>query len=530
MPGSVFVVLTAVLASLLEIIDTSIVAVAVPRMQGNLGVSLDEITWVSTGYIISNAVVLPIASWLSGRIGRRPYFIGCIGLFTLASMACGIAPNFIFLVAARIIQGAAGGALLPTSQTLIQEQFPGEKSGMGSAIYGMSVMVGPALGPTLGGYLTDNYSWRSIFYINLPLGILAGTLAYLFIAAPGKGASEKQKQQEKKAKKTKVDWIGFGLLLAGVGCLQYVLERGQQDDWFHSSAILAATTIAGLSLPLLFMYEFRKDNPILDVRLFKNSAIRSGTLLMGGMGMVLYALVFVLPIYTDRQIGMDATHTGYQYIPGSLATMLMMPIIGMLLTRVNPKAIILTGGAFTVVCLLMFSDFTAASGDRDIFWALMFRGIGLGCLFVPINSVVLSQFSGEQLGQAAGLLNLFRQIGGSIGIAGMTTYLDRFGSQLRNDLRTHVSWGNPAAVKAMKATQDSLATKFQMLQGIPPATSGFTQNAAKGLSDLQSRMERQIFQLSFNRLMILVLVVYLFTLLPLFTMKLSKKVTASSAH
>jgi DHA2 family multidrug resistance protein len=284
MRASVFIVITAVLASLLEIIDTSIVAVAVPRMQGNLGVSLDEITWVSTGYIISNAVVLPIASWLSSRIGRRPYFIGCISLFTLASIACGLAPNFGFLVAARIVQGAAGGALLPTSQTLIQEQFPGEKSGIGSAIYGMSVMVGPALGPTLGGYLTDNYSWRSIFYINVPLGILAAVLAYLFIEAPASEAaavrSERPSENEKEKikKKNSVDWIGFGLLVAGVGCLQFVLERGQQDDWFSSNLILSAATIAGIGLPLFFLYEYRKDKPIVDVRLFKDSAIRSGTM------------------------------------------------------------------------------------------------------------------------------------------------------------------------------------------------------------------------------------------------------------
>jgi DHA2 family multidrug resistance protein len=527
MPGSVFIVVTAVLASLLEIIDTSIVAVAIPRMQGNLGVSLDAITWVSTGYIISNAVVLPIASWLSEKIGRRPYFISCISLFTLASIACGLAPNFGFLVFARIIQGAAGGALLPTSQTLIQEQFPGEKSGIGSAIYGMSVMVGPALGPTLGGYLTDNYSWRSIFYINLPLGILTAVLAYLFIAAPSKSPEEKTKQE--KAKKSDIDWIGFALLVFGIGCLQFVLERGQKDDWFQSNMILSATTIAGLSLPLLFVYEWRKEKPIVDVKLFKDSAIRSGTFLMAAMGMVLYSLVFVLPVYTDRQLGMDATHTGYQYIPGSLATMLMMPVIGILLTRINPKLIIGVGGVLIMICLILFSDFTSAAGYKDIFWALMFRGIGLGCLFVPINAVVLSQFQGEQLGQAAGLLNLFRQIGGSVGIAGISTFLDRFGSQIRNDLRPYAGLGNPAALQALKQATASAGAKLPIWQGMRPAVSNFSQNASIGLANLQGRVEKQVFQLSFNRLMVLVLVVYAFTFIPLFTMNLRKKVTGSAS-
>jgi MFS transporter, DHA2 family, multidrug resistance protein len=537
MPSTFFIVLTAVLASLLEIIDTSIVAVAVPRMQGNLGVSLDEITWVSTGYIISNAVVLPIASWLAEKIGRRPYFIGCISLFTVASIACGLAPGFGFLVTARIVQGAAGGALLPTSQTLIQEQFPGKKSGIGSAIYGMSVMVGPALGPTLGGYLTDNYSWRSIFYINLPLGILTAILAYLFIQAPTAAPKENttenspQKKNEEVAKKNPMDWIGFLLLIAGIGCLQFVLERGQQDDWFNSKLILSAATVAGLSLPLFFMYEYRKKHPIVDVRLFNDSSIRSGTLLMAAMGMVLYALVFIIPVYTDRQLGMDATHTGYQYIPGSLATMLMMPVIGLLLTRINPKFIIATGGTFIIICLMLLSNFTSASGYRDIFWALMFRGIGLGCLFVPINSVVLSQFQGEQLGQAAGLLNLSRQIGGSIGIAGMSTFLDRYGSQLRNDLRPYAGLGNPVAMQALRQGQASTTTKLPVWQGISPAASNIAQSAATGLASIQGRVEKQVFQLSFNRLMILVLIVYSFTLIPLITMKLRKKVTrAASAH
>jgi DHA2 family multidrug resistance protein len=252
---------------------------------------------------------------------------------------------------------------------------------------------------------------------------------------------------------------------------------------------------------------------------------------MGSLGMVLYALVFLLPVYTDRQMGMDATHTGYLYIPGSLATMVMMPIVGLLLTRINPKLIIATGGILVLICLMLFSEFTSGTSDRQIFWALMFRGVGLGCLFVPINAVVLSQFKGEQLGQAAGLLNLFRQLGGSVGIAGISTFLDRFGSQLRNDLRAYVGLGNPAAMQALKKAQSTVASNFTLWQGLTPASNGLTQSAVSGLSTLQLRMEKQIFQLSFNRLMILVLVIYTVTFIPLFTMKLRKKITgAASIH
>jgi MFS transporter, DHA2 family, multidrug resistance protein len=541
--AGVFIIITAVLASLLEIVDTSIVAVAIPRMQGNLGVTLDEITWVSTGYIISNAVVLPIASWLGARIGRRVYFVGCILLFTLTSMLCGLAPSFGFLVAGRVVQGAAGGALLPTSQTMIQEQFPGERSGIGSAIYGMSVMIGPALGPTLGGYLTDNYSWRSIFYINLPVGLIAAAMAYFFIPGPeqperpeSKDESVKKPEGVNETKETKLgkrrmDWVGFVLLILGIGGLQFVLERGQQDNWFASNRILIATAVTGFALPLFYLYEYRHSAPIVDVKLFSESSIRSGMMLMAAMGMVLYALVFLLPVYTDRQLGMDATHTGLLYIPGSLATMLMMPFVGHFMVKFGPKTFIGAGAVMITICLWMFSGFTSATGANDIFWPLLWRGLGLGCLFVPINAAVLSQFEGEKLGQAAGLLNLSRQIGGSFGIAGISTFLDRYGAQLRNDLRPVMALSNPAAVEALRSTQESLGSRFSIWRGISPAAIEFQHKAGSALGSLQNRLERQVFQLSFNRLMILVLAIYVFSLIPLFRMKLKKKVTGSvSAH
>jgi DHA2 family multidrug resistance protein len=519
--SSIFIVITAVLGSLLEIIDTSIVAVAQPRMQGNLGVTLDEISWVSTGYIISNAVVLPIASWLANRIGRRTYFVGCITIFTITSMLCGLAPNFGFLIAARVIQGAAGGALLPTSQTLIQEQFPGKKAGVGSAIYGMSVMIGPALGPTLGGYLTDNYSWRSIFYINLPIGILAAVMALIFIP------SEKKDQKKEKGK---ADWVGFLLLIAGIGCLQFVLERGQQDDWFNSNLILAASFVMAISLPLFYVYEYRQKKPIVDVKLFAESPIRSGTMLMAAVGLVLYSLVFIVPVFTDRQLGMDATHTGYLYIPGSIATMLVMPLVGKFLQKLGVKFFVSVGGILICGCLWMFSNFTSIVGTSDLFWPLLLRGIGLGFLFVPINAAVLSQYEGEQLGQAAGLLNLFRQIGGSVGIAGMSTFLDRYSAQYKNNLRAHVNYGNPAAVESIEKTTQSLNSKLNLWHGLSPGSIGLQKAQTAGIGAIEGRMESQIFQLAFNRLMLLVLAIYVLSIFPLWRMKLRKKVGAVQAH
>jgi DHA2 family multidrug resistance protein len=519
--SSIFIVVTAVLGSLLEIIDTSIVAVAQPRMQGNLGVTLDEISWVSTGYIISNAVVLPIASWLSNRIGRRTYFVGCITIFTITSMICGLAPNFAVLIAARVVQGAAGGALLPTSQTLIQEQFPGKKAGVGSAIYGMSVMIGPALGPTLGGYLTDNYSWRSIFYINLPIGILAAIMALIFIPA---------EKKDKKAEKGPADWLGFFLLIAGIGCLQFVLERGQQDDWFNSNLILGASFVMAISLPLFYVYEYRRKKPIVDVKLFADAPIRSGTMLMAATGLVLYSLVFIIPVFMDRQVGMDATHTGYLYIPGSIATMLVMPIVGKFLQKLGVKFFVSVGGILICGCLWLLSSFSVGIGAPQLFWPLMLRGMGLGCLFVPINAAVLSQYEGEQLGQAAGLLNLFRQIGGSFGIAGMSTFLDRYSAQYRNNLRAQVNYSNPVAVDSVQKATHSLLGKLSLWHGLSPGTIGLQKAATAGIGSLQGRMETQVFQLAFNRLMMLVFSVYLLSIFPLWRMKLRKKVGAVQAH
>jgi DHA2 family multidrug resistance protein len=509
--ASFIVVMTAVMASLLEIIDTSIVNVAIPHMQGNLGVTIQEITWVSTGYIISNAVVLPIAAWLAAKIGRKKYYTGCILIFTLTSVLCGIAPNFYFLVFARVLQGIAGGALLPTSQSIIQEQFPGEKSGIGSAIYGVSVMVGPAIGPTLGGYLTDHYDWRAIFFINLPIGLIATALSYFYIDNLHTHQAEEEKSE-------RIDWMGFTLLIIGIGGLQYALERGQAEDWFSSMAILAAAVLAGLAIPIFYAWEYHQKHPIVDVRLFRESSVRGGSLLMALTGMILYAVIFLVPIYTDIALGMDATHTGYLYIPGSLATMATMPFVGRYLAKYGPKPFIAFGVLMVLISLHQLSSFTPQAGAGDIVRSFIVRGIGLGCIFVPINAMVLGQFKGEQLGQVAGLLNLSRQIGGSIGIAAMSTYLDRFSAQYRNDLRAHVTTASTTAFRHLHQAQGAL-------DGALGSATGLDAGSLGGLKNLMGQMEQQVFQLSFNRLMFILLVAYAISYIPLFTLKMKQKVT-----
>ncbi len=505
---SKFIILTAVLASLLEIVDTSIVNVAIPTMMGNLGATLEDISWVVTGYIIANAVVLPLSGWLGTRIGRRKYYVGCIGIFTFASVLCGIAPNLFTLTIFRILQGFAGGALLPTSQTLIQEQFPRERAGMGSAIYGMSIMIGPTLGPTLGGFLTDNYGWRSIFNINLPLGLIAIFMAMLYVEEPAHAQNKKV---------TPIDGIGLALLVVGIGSLQYVLERGQADDWFDSGAIRLCSLIAALAVPGFIWWELRVPHPIVNLRLFKDSVVRNGTLLMMSLGVMLFGLVFILPIFVGTTLHYDATQTGMLFIPGALVTAAFMPFVGAMLRKTDPKYLILFGICVVEFCLLLMTQFSSLSGERELFWALIVRGLGMAFLFVPINTVVLGQFRGEALGQVAGLMNLFRQLGGSIGIALIATLLERRNQQNYLDIVSHVSLLNPNTTLALAQSQRGMATQLE-------SAVGFASPTTAGLRALAYRVQSQVFMMSFGQMMWTLLLIFALALIPLYLLQVTQKI------
>ncbi len=514
-PQAKLIMGTAVLASLLEIIDSSIVNVAIPSMMGNLGATLEDISWVVTGYIIANAIVLPIASWLGSQIGRRKYYISAILVFTATSVACGLAPNLSTLIAFRILQGLAGGALLPTSQALLQEQFPRELAGTASAIYGMSVMIGPTLGPTLGGYLTDHFGWRSIFNINLPLGLLAAVLAYSYVTnhspkltptGPVHDMSDDDEKNSTPKKASKIDGVGLGLLAAGIGCLQFVLERGQADYWFESKAIIACTIIATVSLPAFVWWELTVAEPVINLRLFKNSVVRIGTFLMSMLGFMLYGVVFVLPIFMTRVLHFDATQTGMMFIPGAMVTALSMPFIGKALVKTDPRFLILAGILVIDCMLMMMTHFSSMTGHQQVFWSLIVRGIGMGFLFVPINAVVLGQFRGAELGQVAGLMNLLRQMGGSIGIALIATLLERGTHQNAYDLASHVSVLNPG-------TQLSLSQMgVKNLSAIPERVRGL----------LSLRLDQQVYLMSFTQMIWYILLIFTLALIPLYFLKRPK--------
>jgi MFS transporter, DHA2 family, multidrug resistance protein len=509
-PRIVLIVITAAIASLLEIIDSSIVNVAIPTMMGNIGATLDEISWVTTGYMIANSIVLPIAAWLGSRLGRKKYFTGAILLFTAASFACGVAPSLGLLIFFRVLQGMAGGALLPTSQTLIQESFPPEKRGIAMAIFGISVMVGPALGPTLGGYLTDNFGWRSIFNVNVPIGLLAAVLAWTNV---------ENVSYESDKNKSGVDWFGLLFLCIGVGCFQYILERGETEGWWDSNYIRTSAVFAVTGIIAFIYWELKIPNPIMNLRLFKKNVLRSGTMLMLSLGIMLYALTFAIPVFVARVMpNMTAAQTGMLFMPGSLVTAVFMLPVGILASKVNPKLLVFIGIAMGELSVLSMAHFTADAGANDILLPLIIRGAAMAFLFIPINQMVLGEFSGAELGQVSGMQNFFRQIGGSIGIASLDTLITRFSAQHFNDLLYDVNALNAPAYKAYSQGVGSAHAGMSSSIGLWSPTT----LAAK---TLYGRVGQQVFVMSFEQLCWVISVIVALGLIPLFLIKPTKKNT-----
>ena len=436
----VIITVTAVLCALLEIVDTTIVNVALNNMRGSLGASLTDVAWVITAYAIANVIVIPMTSWLSQQFGRRNYFAASIIIFTVASFMCGNAENIWELVAFRFIQGLGGGALLVTAQTIITESYPIEKRGMAQAIYGMGVIVGPTLGPPLGGYIVDHFSWPYIFYINVPIGVIATLLTLSFVRSPKYG---------EKLKANQVDWIGIVLLSAFIGSLQYVLEHGQQDDWFNDSTI---TALSVLSLFGLFFFIWRQLTykfPIVNLKVLKDSNLRVGVVMSFIMGFGLYGSTFIIPIYTQSVLGWTATDAGLLLVPSSITVAIMMPMIGRLIQKGVPQTYLVALGflAFFIFTFWMHNIMTPDTGEEHMFWPLIVRGLGLGLLFVPITTLSLSALKGKSIGEGAAFTGMMRQLGGSFGIAIITTFLARFGQEHRVNL---IAYLDPTRVEVQE--------------------------------------------------------------------------------
>ncbi len=453
------ITVTAILCALLEIVDSTIVNVALNEMKGNLGATLSEVGWVITAYAIGNVIVVPMTSWLSQQFGRRNYFAASIIIFTIFSFLCGNATNIWELVFFRLMQGIGGGALLVTSQTIITESYPIEKRSMAQAIYGLGVIIGPTLGPPLGGYLVDNYSWPYIFYINIPLGIAAAIMTLQFVRSPK--FSEKRKASE-------VDWLGILLLAITVGSLQFILERGHEEDWFESSVIIYSTIAAVFGFILFLWRELSYKYPIVELRVLKNGNLRIGTIMSFILGFGLYGSTFIVPLYTQSILGWTALQSGALMIPAALTTAVMMPFIGRMLTRGVKQQLLVSLGLFIffIYSFWGYKILGPSTGKDDFFWMLIVRGAGLGLLFIPITSLALSTLRGQQIGQGAAFTGMMRQLGGSFGIAAITTFIANQTTKHSSNLAMHLDASSFDVQQRIIALKSSFIAK------------GFTPDAA----------------------------------------------------
>jgi MFS transporter, DHA2 family, multidrug resistance protein len=439
------------MAAFMEVLDTSIANVALPYMAGNLGASNDESTWILTSYLVSNAIVLPISGWFAAVVGRKRFFMMCLVIFTISSLLCGIAPSLGAIILFRVVQGAGGGGLQPMAQAILADTFPPQQRGVAFALYGITTIIAPTIGPTLGGWITDNYTWRWIFFINLPVGVLALFLVYRLIEDPPW------------AKRTagagvKIDYIGVALLTLGVGALQIMLDKGQEEDWFGSHFILTLAVVAGVGLVTLVIWEWFHKDPIIEVRLFKNLNFLGANAMMFVLGIMLFSSLVMMPLFLQTLLGYTAESAGLVLSGGSLLLLFSMPVVGVLASKVQARYLI----AFGWLALSLSMYYTTQHLDLQIsfFAASMLRVvqvIGLGFLFVPINLASYVGMPAEKSNSIAGLVNFMRNIGSSIGTSMVTTLIARRAQFHQTYLAAHATRGHATFVRAATALAARLA-------------------------------------------------------------------------
>ncbi len=410
------IALTASLGAILEVIDTSIVNVALTDIQATLGATVSEVGWVVTGYAIANVILIPLSAWLGDVFGKKTYFVFSMAGFTVASVLCGFAINLPMLVVARILQGLFGGGLLAKAQAILFETFPPAEQGMAQSVFGVGVIAGPAIGPTLGGYLTDTLGWRWIFFINLPIGIAAVVMAIAFLQ-PDR-ARQKQTQQP-------IDWWGIGLLALAVGSLQAFLEEGERDDWFESSFITTLAVVGTIGLALFIWRELNTKAPAVDLRVLRHHSLAAGSLYSGILGMGLYGALFAVPLFAQGVLGFSATQTGWLLAPGALASAIIMVLLGKISSKVDARFLIGTGAVGTGLVMFQLAQITPQSGTDDLFLPLVWRGATTVLMFLPLSLASLGSLPKQDVSAGSGFYNLSRQLGGSIGIAILTTLLDQ---------------------------------------------------------------------------------------------------------
>jgi MFS transporter, DHA2 family, multidrug resistance protein len=415
------IAVTVTLATFMEVLDTSIANVALPHISGSLSASADESTWVLTSYLVSNAIILPLSGWLSSLIGRKRFYMSCVALFTVSSFLCGLAPSLGVLVLFRILQGVGGGGLQPSEQAILNDTFSIEKRGMAFAVYGIAVVVAPTIGPWLGGWITDNFSWRWIFYINVPVGIISLILTSLIVSDP----PYMQRAKAKIKDSFRIDYIGIGLISLGLGSMQIILDKGEREDWLSSGFIQVFFVLMIVGIIAGIFWELREKHPVVDLRMLKDRNFAVATLAMFFLGFVLYASTVLIPQFLQEMMGYTAELAGLALSPGGAVIMFMMPVVGILVSRVNTKYLIAFGCTISALSLFVMASWNLQIDYRHAVLARMMQSFGLAFLFIPINVSAFSFVPKEKTNMGTGIINLARNIGASVGIATVTTLLQR---------------------------------------------------------------------------------------------------------
>jgi MFS transporter, DHA2 family, multidrug resistance protein len=446
------IALTVMLATFMEVLDTSVANVSLPHIAGDLSAGVDESTWVLTSYLVSNAIVLPLTGWLSSLFGRKRFYMTCVVIFTVSSFLCGMAPSLGLLVFFRVLQGAGGGALQPISQAILVESFPREKQGMAMALYGMGVVVAPIIGPTLGGWITDNYSWHWIFFINIPVGVLSLLFTSLLIFDP-------PYLIRKKLSEVRIDYFGLGLLAVGLGFLQVVLDKGEREDWFGSNFIVWCSILAALGLIGAVIWELTRKDPIVDLRMLKERNFLIATFTMFMLGFVLYGSTVLLPIMLQTLMGYTAMLSGLVLSPGGLVTLLALPLVGRLTQKVEARWLVAIGLFITGYSLMRMANFNLEIDFWTALVAWTFSRLGMAFLFIPINVMAFYYIPKAKINNATGIINLARNIGGSVGIASVATMLARRAQIHQSIMVSHLTPLDAPYRTAMQGASQLLVTR-----------------------------------------------------------------------
>jgi DHA2 family multidrug resistance protein len=485
-PPVALVTITVMLGMVMAIIDSTIVNVALQTMAGNLGATTDEIAWVVTAYILANVVIMPLNGWLTATFGRQKYYATSIAFFTISSFLCGLSGTLPLLVIFRVLQGLGGGALQPTAQAILFESYPPNRRGQAMAIFGLGAMVGPAIGPVLGGYIVDNYSWPLIFFINVPIGVIAFAMTFLFIRDPA--YIEKPNGG--------VDWNGLVLMTVGLSALQYVLERGQREDWFSSGNIVLLSVISVVALVWFVAHEIRTRHPVVDLAVFRSRTFSAGNVIGIVSGFGLFGLNLVLPLFFQQILGFSPLQAGIALLPGAIATAISMPIAGRFVNKTDPRVMIAVGITIFGAASWWMGGLDQYAGYWDVFWPRALQGFALGFLFVPLSTATLSDIPRGEIASASGLYTLLRQLGGSLGIAILATMLERRTDQVQSALAGNVTLSSPAI-------RDYLSNPATHAGALLHLNAMVQQNAAVIAYDYLFRLSAILFFISLPTLLLL---------------------------